>query len=139
MLEAAARRLPDVLIDPYDSICEAMAKMDKAGTGGLVLAWPDRQMVGFLTDGDIRRAILRQSPLDDSCRGIANLKPIVASASVSAADALHLLTTHDISHLPLVDADNRVVGLLLRKDLAQTGSPEQTARFRSATQRVTGR
>jgi CBS domain-containing protein/dTDP-glucose pyrophosphorylase len=130
MLDIAARRLPDVLIDPYDSVCEAMAKMDRAGTGGLVLAWPDRQLVGFLSDGDIRRAILRQSPLDDSCRSIANLKPIVATGAVSAADALHLMTAHDINHLPLVGDDGKVVGLVLRKDLAQAESLDQTARER---------
>ena len=133
MLEIAVRRLPGVLIDPYDSVCEAMAKMDRAGTGGLVLAWPDRQLVGFLTDGDIRRAILRQTPLDDCCRNIANLKPIVAAGAVSTADALHLMTTHDVNHLPLVGDDGKVVGLVLRKDLALTESLDQTARERLST------
>ncbi len=130
MLEIAARRLPDVLIDPHTSVCEAMAKMDRAGTGALILVWPDGRLAGFLTDGDIRRAILRQSPLDDSCKTIANLKPVVATSSVSAADALHLMTTHNVNHLPLVSDDGVVTGLLLRKDLAIGEHYEQTARER---------
>jgi CBS domain-containing protein len=85
MLQIAAERLPDVVISPEASVCEAMAKMDRAGTGALVLSTADGRLAGFLTDGDIRRAIMRKSPLDDSCHTIANLKPIVAAGSVSAA------------------------------------------------------
>jgi dTDP-glucose pyrophosphorylase/CBS domain-containing protein len=130
MLQIAAERLPDVVISPEASVCEAMAKMDRAGTGALVLSTADGRLAGFLTDGDIRRAIMRKSPLDDSCHTIANLKPIVAAGSVSAADALHLMTSHDISHLPLIGEDGTLVGLLLRKDLALTETLEQTARDR---------
>jgi dTDP-glucose pyrophosphorylase/CBS domain-containing protein len=136
MHRAAAQRLHEAMIDPDASVCEAMAKMDRAGTGALVICSQDGSLVAFLTDGDIRRAILRQSPLDESCRTIANLKPIVALSSVSAADALHLMTTHDVSHLPLLGEDGRVEGLLLRKDLADTEDPDEAARERLSSAMV---
>jgi CBS-domain-containing membrane protein len=38
-------------------------------------------------------------------------------ASFTSGEALDLMNQHDINHLPLVDAENRVVEFLLRKDL----------------------
>ena len=77
-------RLDDLIIDPAASIAEALARIDQAGTGALVLCSPGRKVVGFLTDGDIRRAILRGIPMDDPCGTIANLKPVVSEGSISA-------------------------------------------------------
>jgi CBS domain-containing protein len=104
-----AQRLESVLISPIASISEAVGQLDKAGTGALVLCSTDGTLCGLLTDGDIRRAILQGKSMDIPCEAIASLKPVVASRSISMAEALHLMNEHDIHHLPVVDAENRVV------------------------------
>jgi dTDP-glucose pyrophosphorylase/CBS domain-containing protein len=118
-LEASARnRLESVIISPTASITEAIARLDKAGTGALLLCANDQTVCGLLTDGDIRRAILQGRPMDASCGTISSPTPVVAPHSIRAGEALHLMNQHDINHLPVVDAENRVVEFLLRKDLA---------------------
>ena len=72
---------------------------------------------GVLTDGDIRRAILQGKPMNDPCDTIATRKPMVATRSITSGEALDLMNQHDINHLPVVDAESRVVGFLLRRDL----------------------
>jgi dTDP-glucose pyrophosphorylase/CBS domain-containing protein len=117
-LEATAhQRLENAAISPSISLAEAIALLDKAGTGALVLRTSDGILCGLLTDGDIRRAILQGNPMDVPCDTIASREPIVAPRSIPAAEALHLMDLHDINHLPVVDAENRVVDFLLRKDL----------------------
>jgi dTDP-glucose pyrophosphorylase/CBS domain-containing protein len=117
-LEATAqKRLESVAILPTASIAEAIARLDKAGTGALVLCTNDRALCGLLTDGDIRRAILQGKPMDAPCDSIASRKPMVAPRSIPTGEALYLMNQHDINHLPVVDAENRVVEFLLRKDL----------------------
>ncbi len=111
------RPLEDAIVAPGSSIGEAMAHLDKVATGALALCAPDGKLLGLLTDGDIRRAILRGASLDDPCESIANLHPITARGSISAADALHLMTQRDINHLPVVDEEGVFQALLLRKDL----------------------
>jgi dTDP-glucose pyrophosphorylase/CBS domain-containing protein len=117
-LEAIARqRLASAAISPTTSITDAIALLDKAGTGALVLCTNDRILCGLLTDGDIRRAILQGKAMDAPCDTIASRKPLVAPRSIPTEQALHLMDQHDINHLPVVDAENRVVEFLLRKDL----------------------
>ena len=113
----AQHRLESVVISPTTSIAEAIALLDKAGTGALVLCTIDRILCGLLTDGDIRRAILQGKSMDAPCLTIASRKPVIAPRSIRTGEALHLMNQHDIHHLPVVDAENRVVEFLLRKDL----------------------
>jgi dTDP-glucose pyrophosphorylase/CBS domain-containing protein len=117
-LEATARqRFEGALVSPTTPIAEAIALLDKAGTGALVLCTHDRFLRGLLTDGDIRRAILQDKSMAAPCETIASRKPIVATPEISATEALDLMNQHDISQLPVLDAENHVVGFLLRKDL----------------------
>jgi dTDP-glucose pyrophosphorylase/predicted transcriptional regulator len=120
--ENSVALLETVTLLPTASIAEAIAQIDKAGTGALVLCTPDRKLCGLLTDGDIRRAVLRHVPMDSLCEAIASRKPLTGNPSTSAADALSLMNEHDINHLPVVDANGCVTRLLVRKDLAGNGS-----------------
>jgi dTDP-glucose pyrophosphorylase len=110
-------RLRSVLISPKAPISEAIAKLDKAGSGALLLCSEDRCLAGLLTDGDIRRAILQGIPLGEPCEGIASQTPITAGPDVSAAEALRIMNLHDVNQLPLVDSGGVPVSLVLRRDL----------------------
>jgi dTDP-glucose pyrophosphorylase/CBS domain-containing protein len=113
----ALQRLESVVISPMTSMAEAIAALDKAGTGALVLCTSDRVLCGLLTDGDIRRAILQSQSMDSPCVAVASRKPVAAPRSITAGEALRLMDQHDINHLPVVDEQDRVVDFLLRKDL----------------------
>ncbi len=114
---AAQKRLESVILAPDATITEAIAHLDAAGTGGIVLCGPDRELLGLLTDGDIRRAILKGAPLDEPCTTLAVPHPVTARAPVSAADALRLMVSRDINHLPVVNAVGQLVDFILRRDL----------------------
>jgi CBS domain-containing protein len=111
------QRLESVIVSPATPIADAIAILDKAGTGAVVLCTPDRILRGVLTDGDIRRAILQGKLMNAPCDTIATRVPMVAPRFITSSEALDLMNQHDINHLPLVDAENRVVEFLLRKDL----------------------
>jgi len=130
MLPAIAARLDSVLISPRASIGEAMARLDTAGTGVLVLIDERRKLYGIVTDGDIRRAILAGASLDHGCAAIATRQPLVVSPQVTAAEALHLLDHSPlgfVNNAPVVDDDGLVVGLLLRKDIVAEDAPPLAA------------
>lgn len=133
MTPESSFRLDDVIIDPEASIAEALARLDRAGTGALVLCSPARKLVGFLTDGDIRRAIMRGVPITDPCGTIANPNPFVAHKPISGAEALHLMTLRSIDHLPLVNLEGELQDLLLRNDLATKEDIGESVRQRLAS------
>src|SRR5438128_1538121 len=112
-------RLDSVVISPDISIAEAIARLDAAGTGALVLCSSGRKVCGVLTDGDIRRAILHGVSLEEPCETIASRNPVTAPYAIAAADALALMTQHDINHIPVIDTEGNLVEFLLRRDLVQ--------------------
>jgi dTDP-glucose pyrophosphorylase/CBS domain-containing protein len=115
-----AARANRATISPDASIRDAVARLERAETGILLLCRDDRRLVGVLTDGDVRRAILRNEPFDSPCVAIASHRPVTAPPSPSPAEALWLMdhgTSFPVDHLPLVDDDHRILGLVLRRDL----------------------
>jgi dTDP-glucose pyrophosphorylase/CBS-domain-containing membrane protein len=114
-------RLADSIVAPDTSISQAMAQLDRAGIGVLLLCDADRRLCGLLTDGDIRRAVLQGRSLDEACSVIATLTPVKVEAPVTPEDALRIMNAHDIHHLPAVDAAGRVQDLVLRQELAVEG------------------
>ncbi len=124
---AVSQHLRDVVTDPDAPLRDALARMDLAGTGGLALCSADGKLVGFLTDGDIRRAVLRGVSMDQPCATIASRKPVSVRAPFSAAEALRLMARRDINHLPLLDEDGVLVDLFLRNELATKETVEDAA------------
>ena len=125
-------RLADSIVAPGTSISQAMAQLERAGIGALLLCDADRRLCGLVTDGDIRRAVLQGRSLDDSCSVIATLNPVKVEAPVTPEDALRIMDAHDIHHLPAVDAAGRVQDLVLRQDLAVEGDHAWNERRLSA-------
>jgi dTDP-glucose pyrophosphorylase/CBS domain-containing protein len=110
-----------VTLLPSASMADAIAQLDKAGTGALALHTADGMLFGVLTDGDIRRAILRGVSLKTPCETIASREPLTVNSSMCATEALELMVKNDINHLPVVDAAGRLIKFLLRRNLAQRG------------------
>lgn len=119
-LDDAVLRLDAVVVPPSLRIIGAISRLDAAGTGALLVCDADFRFLGLVTDGDIRRAILRGVSLQDSVRTIATTEPVIGAPDVSERAALRLMDEamgFAVDQLPLVDANGRAVGLLLRRDL----------------------
>src|ERR1700722_3497021 len=123
-------RLESVIISPSASIREAITRLDTAGTGALALCSSNRKLVGLLSDGDIRRAILQSRMLDAPCSSISSLNPITAVQPIASVEALRLMNRHDINHLPVLDAEGILCDFILRRDLLVEVEFEATAQQR---------
>lgn len=95
---------------------ETLEKMDIIGLGIACIVGKHKELLGVITDGDIRRKLISiQKPLaaffiDDTInQAIKN--PIVVSSDVSLADAVRLMEEKQIWDLPVVDKST-LVGLL---------------------------
>ena len=113
--------LAPFLVTPDSAIREVLAAIDCNGEGVALVVDGDRRLIGIVTDGDIRRAILArfefeqpiQALLDWKSGGGGSPQPLTAPAHTAAEDQLRLMMVRLVRHLPLVDGDGRVCGLSL--------------------------
>lgn len=69
------------------------------------------QLLGTLSDGDIRRGLLRKKTLKSGIKDIYNNKPIVARSDHSAEQLLNLCLENRVSHIPIVGKENQIIDL----------------------------
>jgi dTDP-glucose pyrophosphorylase/CBS domain-containing protein len=107
------------------SIAQAIRLIDNNSAGIALIVDADKRLIGTVTDGDVRRAMLRHESLDAPVsvllkgRGESSRPtPVTAPAGSSAADLLELMRLHEIRHIPVIDAERHVVDLALRDHLA---------------------
>ena len=96
---------------------EAIAKVDASGLQVALVLAPDECLLGILTDGDIRRAILAGKSLQVSVSEVMNPRPTVVPAFTPNDELLALMRRTTVHHLPLVDDTGCVVGLVTLDEL----------------------
>jgi arabinose-5-phosphate isomerase len=79
------------------------------------------KLVGFFTDGDMRRFHCANKPLDTPLGEVMTKSPKFAKADDYVAAALRLMQPHRIDELPVVDDQHRLVGLVDIQDLVACG------------------
>lgn len=83
-------------------------------------------LLGTVTDGDVRRALLRGVPTSAGVGEVMNAHPIVLREPYSRKSALALVRRHGVRQFPVVDAAHRVVKVELLDALA-AGDHSSTA------------
>jgi perosamine synthetase len=96
-------------------IKDALQALDATGSGIVLLMAEDGVLEGIVTDGDIRRAMLRGATLEDQCSSYMNAAFTFGRSDASRNENLSLMSRH-ILHLPILDADKRLVDLISWKD-----------------------
>lgn len=107
------------------SVQEALFVITDKGLGAVSVVDDDNKMLGVLTDGDIRRGLSKG--VDFLKRPVTELmtaSPKTITKEKLAAQALHIMESNcpkPITVLPVVDAENHVIGLLHMTDLVRQG------------------
>lgn len=97
---------------PKDTPLEtAIATLDEGGQRIVLVVDDDERLQGTLTDGDVRRALLRHQPLTTPVGEVMCIRPQVAQLQWSREKILSVMESTRLLHLPVVDAVGRVVGL----------------------------
>jgi dTDP-glucose pyrophosphorylase len=112
-----------VLLPSTASIKEVIEVLDRSGIRLVIISSAIGCFEGTITDGDVRRGLLKGLSLTDTCFDIVNRAAIVVKPGVGLDSILQLMIANKIQQIPVIDDANRVVGLYLRDDLE--GSPKR--------------
>lgn len=110
------RQWEKALVGPEATFRDALISIDATGAGIALVVDGDRRLLGALSDGDIRRALIRGAGMEDRAVGAANAKPVCADDHQDPASMLATLRAHSLRQLPILDVGRRVVGMVTVED-----------------------
>lgn len=105
------------LIAPHTTLRDALQVIDEAGSQIALVVDADRRLIGTLSDGDLRRALLRGVALGDPIDGAMHRAPSVSVITEDRQAVVTKMRRLGLHQMPLVDSENRVVGLTLVDDI----------------------
>jgi dTDP-glucose pyrophosphorylase len=110
-------KLQEVMAEPAEPLARVLPRMDAAGLQVMLVVDARRRLLGIVTDGDVRRALLRGETLNAPVSRIMHPQPKVLPVGTPLQAAREMMLAYSIRHVPLVDEEDRVVDLLLWVDL----------------------
>ncbi len=99
------------LVPEHTTIRDAIQVIDASSLQICLVVSEDGRLLGTVTDGDIRRAILKGTDMTEPVRRVMNTKPRVGSQAESQASLLASMAEKQIHQIPILDADGRIVDL----------------------------
>lgn len=103
---------------PLDSTLQAAVHcLNESALQIALIVARDGPLVGTLTDGDIRRGLLRGLDLGSSIESIVQRDPVVVPPRLGREMVLEIMKANRIRQLPIIDDQRRVVGLHLWDEL----------------------
>jgi len=133
MTKTASNHVPDrdnpvpakpwrkALLPGKATLQHAVLNLDESALQIALVVSPNGTLLGTLTDGDIRRGLLRGLDMNSSIDAIIQREPLVVPPQLDRDTVLQLMQANKVHQLPVVDADRRVVGLHVWDEMIAPG------------------
>lgn len=118
-------KIDEIKINQNASIKQALKVIDKGAIKVAVVLSDDGLLLGMLSDGDIRRALLKGMSLDDSITSIINRDPVVANINDTKERILELANEKKLHQIPII-SNGKLIGIQdIREFLAPKNKPNK--------------
>lgn len=111
------RNWRDAVVSRDDSVLKAIESIERGELQIALVLDADGRLAGSVTDGDIRRAILRGMTLDQPVSDVMNTSPFCVAANHDRKDLKETMRARRFHQVPVVDTEGRVIDLLVMDDL----------------------
>ena len=101
----------NVLISVSTPIREAIKVIDEGALQIALVVSAELRLLGTITDGDVRRGILKGVALEEPASRIMNANPTFARVQQSRNEILNLLQQKSLHQVPVLDQEGRLVGM----------------------------
>ena len=118
--------MKDITVQPHVTIRQAMKTLSQSGKKCLAIINEGNILLGTLSDGDLRKAILRGVSVGDSIRDIFYPKPtVLVKGKYSIEEAKKLFTKNKFDIIPVVDNKGELVDILSWGTILNNGKNKQ--------------
>ena len=101
--------LSSISLKKNNTINDAINILNISGTQIVLIKNNKNQLIGTVTDGDIRRSLFKKKNFDSKLSEIMNNKPFVVKKKISSSYVRFLMEKNEILQIPLIDTNKRVV------------------------------
>ena len=106
------------IVRPQSTILEAIEVLNETAMQICLVADESDHLLGTLTDGDVRRGLLKGVALSDPVSQVMNVHPFTAHQNDERAAMVALMRREDLRHMPILDDGGRVVELASLTELS---------------------
>lgn len=106
-----------IVVSPNHTLVDSLQRMNEAGLQLLLVVDDDQRLIGTVTDGDVRRALLRGKGLDIKISEVMCAHPCVSKVGTPTNQIRNLMLDKKIRHVPVIDGDDHLIDLILWTDL----------------------
>ena len=114
------------LLQPNALIKDAIEVLSEASLRIVLIVDESSILLGTVTDGDIRRGLLKGLTLNDTISEVVNQKPIVVPRNFPKEEVLKIMSANKVFQVPVIDEDLRLVDLFLWEELSSPAARDNT-------------
>ncbi|GDY12022.1 alcohol dehydrogenase [Planctomycetota bacterium] len=107
-MSPATADLDDLIVSPDAPILEVMRVIDRSGLEVALVCDRQRKLLAVVTDGDIRRWLIKGGSLTDSIAGVGNPKFTAVPPGTPRQEALRIMVERSYKSIPVVDDRGRL-------------------------------
>jgi len=105
------KNIENLKLDINSTIHEALQIINKGAMQIALIIDDDNKLIGTISDGDIRRALLKRIDLDSSVNSIIFRTPTIAKISDTKEDILKIALAKKLHQIPIVDDEGKILGI----------------------------
>jgi dTDP-4-amino-4,6-dideoxygalactose transaminase len=99
------------------TLLDALVQLDKTGDGVLLLVNERGSFLRTVTDGDLRRLLLKNVSLDDTLEELPLIESIHVADGIVEQEAFALMNQQQIDHLPVLSTKGEPINIFLRRKI----------------------
>lgn len=112
-----------VTVNHKDTLHQALKVLDTSVARIALVLDDDKNIIGSVVDGDVRRGLLRGATLDGPATAVMRKNPFVLPDTTPRQQLLEAMRTHDIRQIPLVNEKGHLEGVVVYDMLAEIKRP----------------
>ena len=101
----------NIEVEATTPLRKALEMLEASPVKIIVVLNNDRTLVGTVTDGDFRRAILRGDNMDSYVIDIANREPVSVHEDLNAGTLKSLIRERNVRYIPVIDDNGHLTGI----------------------------
>ena len=118
--------MKDITVQPDITIRKAMKKLNQSGEKCLIITNAQKSLLGTLSDGDLRRAILKGATMGDTIESVYQHKPtVLRHKHYDLSEAKKLFTKQKFDIIPVVDEEGKLKDILFWETVFRNGENKE--------------